>query len=67
MHHKAAKSAKKKSLLLPVVVSPEGVGSQPWLEWWVRNRKKCGLPVSGLVDGPLIPVPTSGWQPFGVE
>ena len=61
-HHKSARSAASKTWLLPIVVSGEGVGAVPWLDMWIACRKQAGLPVSGTIDGALLPAPVgSGW------
>ena len=61
-HHKSARSAAAKSWLLPIVVSGEGVGAVPWLDVWIMCRKQAGLPVSGTIEGALLPAPVgSGW------
>ena len=61
-HHKSARSAAAKSWLLPIVVSGEGVGAVPWLDMWIMCRKQAGLPVSGTIEGALLPAPVgSGW------
>ena len=63
-HHKFARSAAAKSWLLPIVVSGEGVGAVPWLDVWIVCRKQAGLPVSGTIEGALLPAPVgSGWAP----
>ena len=56
-HHKSSRSAKSKSLLLPIVGSGVSVGTYNWIEQWVSVRKQAGLPVSGSLDGPVQPVP----------
>ena len=61
--HKAARSAQQKALLLPIVLSSEGVVEQPWIQSWIRNRKECGLKTSGLIQGALMPAPVFGDKP----
>ena len=61
-HHKSARTAAAKSWLLPIVVSGEGVSAVPWLDVWIICRKQAGLPVSGTIEGALLPAPVgSGW------
>ena len=57
-YHKSARSAQKKAMLLPIVISSAGVVQFPWLHAWISNRKACGLPTSGLVQGALLPAPS---------
>ena len=62
--HKGSKTAAKKSLLLPIVASSAGVGSPEWIQLWWENRVQAKLPVSGFLDGPLLPAPRAdeeGW------
>ena len=52
--------------MLPNVISSEGVKDPSWLFLWIQNRKEAGLPVSGTVEGPLLPTPSGtkelGWS-----
>ena len=50
----------QKALLLPIVMSSAGVVDMPWIHSWISNRKSCGLPTSGLVQGALMPAPCMG-------
>ena len=59
-YHKSAKSAQQKAMLLPIVISSVGVVQFPWMYAWISNRKTCGLPTSGLVQGALLPAPSLG-------
>ena len=59
-HHKSARTVQQKSMLLPIVVSCAGVSQFPWVDSWIANRKACGLPTSGLVDGAMMPAPILG-------
>ena len=59
-YHKSAKSAQQKAMLLPIVISSVGVVQFPWMHAWISNRKTCGLPTSGLVQGALLPAPSLG-------
>ena len=58
--HKAARSAQQKAMLLPIVISSAGVQDPPWVQSWIKNRKECGLPTSGIVKGALLPAPMFG-------
>ena len=58
--HKGARSAQQKAMLLPIVISSEGVTDPPWVQTWIRNRKECMLPTAGLVQGALMPSPAFG-------
>ena len=63
-YHKGSKTAAKKSLLLPIVASSAGVGSPEWIQLWWENRVQANLPVSGFLNGPLLPAPRAdedGW------
>ncbi len=63
-YHKGSKTATKKSLLLPIVASSAGVGSPEWIQLWWENRVQANLPVSGSLNGPLLPAPRDdedGW------
>ncbi len=63
-YHKGSKTAAKKSLLLPIVASSAGVGSPEWIQLWWENRVQAKLPVSGFLNGPLLPAPRAdegGW------
>ena len=59
-YHKSARTAQQKAFLLPIVMSCAGVVSFPWVHSWISNRKACGLPTAGLVDGALMPAPSLG-------
>ena len=59
-YHKAARTAQQKAMLLPIVISSCGVVQLPWVHAWINNRKACGLPTSGLVQGALLPAPALG-------
>ena len=59
-HHKSARTVQQKAMLLPIVVSSAGVVQQPWIQSWISNRKACGLPTSGLVEGAMMPAPIIG-------
>ena len=65
VHHKGARSAQQKALLMPIVLSGAGVNDLDWVAAWVANRRAAGLPVSGCVDGALCPAPmvsdSVGW------
>ena len=62
-YHKSARTAASKSWLLPIVVSGEGVVHEPWLDVWITCRKQAGLPVSGVIDGAVLPAPVGkGWS-----
>ena len=56
-HHKAARSAEKKSLLLPILASSSAVVQDEWIATWMRLRKQAGLKVSGVFNGALQPAP----------
>ena len=56
-HHKTAKTAEKKNLLLPILASSVGVTYDDWITRWIRLRKEAGLPVSGTFNGALQPAP----------
>lgn len=58
--HKAARTAQQKAMMLPILVGSTGVVPFPWIPAWINNRKACGLPTSGLVDGALMPAPLMG-------
>ena len=58
--HKSARTVQQKSILLPILMSCSGVVQFPWVHSWIANRKACGLPVSGLVSGALMPAPIVG-------
>ena len=55
-HHKAAKTAEKKSLLLPILASSVGVTCDHWITRWIELRNEAGLP-SGMFNGALQPAP----------
>lgn len=59
-HHKAARSAQQKALLMPIVISGSGLSEVGWIHVWVMNRKEVGLPTSGEINGALIPAPAVG-------
>ena len=59
-YHKAARTAQQKAMLLPIVISSCGVVQLPWVHARINNRKACGLPTSGLVQGALLPAPALG-------
>ena len=56
-YHKAAKTAEKKNLLLPILASSVGVTNDDWITRWIKLRKEAGLPVSGMFNGALQPAP----------
>ena len=56
-YHKAARSAEKKSLLLPIVASSTSVVEDDWLVTWLRLRKKAGLKVAGEFNAAIQPAP----------
>eukprot|EP00435_Cladocopium_sp_Y103_P054228 s873_g17.t1 len=58
--HKSARSLQQKALLLPILMGCSGVTAIPWVHAWIANRKACGLPTSGLVEGALLPAPCIG-------
>ena len=58
--HKAARTVQQKALLLPILMSCSGVTQFPWVHSWIANRKACGLPTSGSVQGALMPAPVVG-------
>ena len=47
-------------MLLPIVVSYAGVSQFPWVDAWITNRKACGLPTSGFVEGAMMLAPFMG-------
>ena len=49
-YHKAAKSAEKKSLLLPILASSTAVVHDDWLSTWLKLRRQAGLRVAGVFD-----------------
>ena len=59
-YHKSARTAQQKALLMPILVGSVGVTAFPWIQAWISNRKACGLPTSGVVDGALMPAPLMG-------
>ena len=59
-YHKSACTAQQKALLMPILVGSVGVTAFPWIQAWISNRKACGLPTSGIVDGALMPAPLMG-------
>jgi hypothetical protein len=56
-YHKSARSIENKNLLLLIVASTVGIGSDDWISTWIRLRRKAGLPVAGKIDGALQPAP----------
>ena len=56
-HHKAAKTAEKKNLLLPILASSVGVTNDDWITRWIKLRKEASLPVSGMINSALQPAP----------
>ena len=56
--HKGAKSAIKKSWLLPILMPRSGVCSEPWVNPWIDARQEAGLPVKGVLNGCLMPAPS---------
>jgi hypothetical protein len=56
-YHKAARSAEKKSLLLPIVASSTSVVEDDWLVTWLRLRKKAGLKAAGEFNAAIQPAP----------
>ena len=59
-YHKSARTAQQKALLMPILIGSVGVTAFPWIQAWISNRKACGLPTSGVVDGALMPAPLMG-------
>ena len=59
-HRKGAKNAQKKATLMPILMDSNGICADGWLEHWIRNRKEAKLPVSGILDGALLPAPFFG-------
>ena len=59
-YHKSARTVQQKALLMPILMSCSGVVQLPWVHSWIANRKTCGLPTSGMVQGALMPAPTAG-------
>lgn len=56
-YHKAAKSAEKKNLLLPILASSTAVVHDDWLATWFRLRRRAGLKVAGIFDCAMQPAP----------
>ena len=59
-YHKSVRTVQQKALLMPILMSCSGVVQLPWVHSWIANRKTCGLPTSGMVQGALMPAPTVG-------
>ena len=65
--HKGARSAKRKSQLLPVLAPSRGIDGLPWVAEVVSAFDEVGLPFLGRIQGPLFRPPCSPDGPPGVR